>query len=72
VPTMRVVRSKLERFGGQEVDTTGDGFFATFDGPACAVPAQWPSAMLFVRSTSRSGLGSTRASWSLWTGQRAS
>jgi pimeloyl-ACP methyl ester carboxylesterase/class 3 adenylate cyclase len=32
-----VVRSELGRFRGQEVDTAGDGFFATFDGPARAV-----------------------------------
>ena len=32
-----VVRSELTRFRGQEVDTAGDGFFATFDGPARAV-----------------------------------
>jgi class 3 adenylate cyclase/pimeloyl-ACP methyl ester carboxylesterase len=31
------VRSELERFRGQEIDTAGDGFFATFDGPARAV-----------------------------------
>ncbi len=29
-----VVRHQLERFGGREIDTAGDGFFATFDGPA--------------------------------------
>jgi class 3 adenylate cyclase len=29
-----VVRSELQRFRGHEVDTAGDGFFATFDGPA--------------------------------------
>jgi pimeloyl-ACP methyl ester carboxylesterase len=29
-----VVRHQLARFGGREVDTAGDGFFATFDGPA--------------------------------------
>jgi class 3 adenylate cyclase len=28
------VRGQLERFRGREVDTAGDGFFATFDGPA--------------------------------------
>ena len=28
------VRRQLERFRGREVDTAGDGFFATFDGPA--------------------------------------
>lgn len=29
-----VVRRQLERFRGREVDTAGDGFLATFDGPA--------------------------------------
>lgn len=33
------VRSNLVRFGGREVKTTGDGFLATFDGPARAVRA---------------------------------
>jgi class 3 adenylate cyclase len=31
------VRSQLERFRGQEIDTAGDGFLATFDGPARAI-----------------------------------
>jgi class 3 adenylate cyclase len=31
------VRSQLERFHGREVNTTGDGFLATFDGPARAI-----------------------------------
>ena len=31
------IRRLLERFRGIEVDTAGDGFFATFDGPARAV-----------------------------------
>ena len=31
------VRRQLERFQGREVDTAGDGFLATFDGPARAV-----------------------------------
>ena len=30
-------RAQLKRFQGREVDTAGDGFFATFDGPARAV-----------------------------------
>jgi class 3 adenylate cyclase len=30
-------RSELVRFHGREIDTAGDGFFATFDGPARAV-----------------------------------
>lgn len=33
----RVVRVLLERFRGREVKATGDGFLATFDGPARAV-----------------------------------
>jgi class 3 adenylate cyclase len=31
------VRAMLARYRGTEVDTAGDGFFATFDGPARAV-----------------------------------
>jgi class 3 adenylate cyclase len=33
----RLVRGQLERFRGREVDTAGDGFLATFDGPARAI-----------------------------------
>ena len=33
----RSVRRQLTRFRGREVNTTGDGFVATFDGPARAV-----------------------------------
>lgn len=32
-----VVRKELARFRGVELDTTGDGFIATFDGPARAI-----------------------------------
>jgi class 3 adenylate cyclase len=32
-----VVRRELERWRGREVDTAGDGFLATFDGPARAI-----------------------------------
>jgi class 3 adenylate cyclase len=32
-----VIRRELERFRGQEVKTTGDGFLAAFDGPARAI-----------------------------------
>jgi class 3 adenylate cyclase len=32
-----LVRRELERYRGLEIDTAGDGFFATFDGPARAV-----------------------------------
>jgi class 3 adenylate cyclase/pimeloyl-ACP methyl ester carboxylesterase len=34
-----VVRRALARFRGEERDTAGDGFFATFDGPARAIRA---------------------------------
>jgi class 3 adenylate cyclase len=33
----RTVAKALDRFGGKEVKNTGDGFLATFDGPARAV-----------------------------------
>jgi class 3 adenylate cyclase len=32
-----IVRGELSRFRGREVDTAGDGFLATFDGPARAI-----------------------------------
>jgi pimeloyl-ACP methyl ester carboxylesterase len=32
-----LVRRELARYRGVEMDTTGDGFFATFDGPARAI-----------------------------------
>jgi class 3 adenylate cyclase len=32
-----LVRRELLRFRGREVDTAGDGFFASFDGPARAI-----------------------------------
>jgi len=31
------IRGQLKRYGGREVDTAGDGFFATFDQPARAI-----------------------------------
>jgi len=34
-----LVRRELARFNGIELDTAGDGFFATFDGPARAISA---------------------------------
>jgi class 3 adenylate cyclase len=33
----KLVRRELDRFGGREIETAGDGFLATFDGPARAV-----------------------------------
>jgi class 3 adenylate cyclase len=32
-----IVRQELARFGGLEIDTAGDGFLATFDGPGRAI-----------------------------------
>ena len=32
-----IIRTLLKRYRGTEVDTAGDGFFATFDGPARAI-----------------------------------
>ena len=32
-----IVRQEIERYRGREVDTAGDGFLATFDGPARAI-----------------------------------
>jgi class 3 adenylate cyclase len=45
-------RAELDRFGGREVDTTGDGMFATFDGPARALHC----AEAIRRSAARQGL----------------
>jgi class 3 adenylate cyclase len=46
------IRTELDRFGGREVDTTGDGMFATFDGPAQALHC----ADAIRRSAARQGL----------------
>jgi pimeloyl-ACP methyl ester carboxylesterase len=34
-----IVRRELDHYRGREIDTAGDGFFATFDGPARAIRA---------------------------------
>jgi class 3 adenylate cyclase len=50
-----LVRRQLIRFRGREVDTAGDGFFASFDGPAraircgCAIAEGMPELGLQVR-----------------------
>jgi class 3 adenylate cyclase/pimeloyl-ACP methyl ester carboxylesterase len=50
-----LVRRQLARFRGVEVDTAGDGFFASFDGPAraiqcgCAIAEAMPELGLEVR-----------------------
>jgi class 3 adenylate cyclase len=56
-----LVRRQLIRFRGREVDTAGDGFFASFDGPAraigcaCAVVQAMPELDLEVRAGLHTG-----------------
>ena len=47
------IRRELTRFDGREVDTAGDGFFATFDGPARAIRC----AQAIVAAVADLGLG---------------
>ena len=50
-----LVRRQLVRFRGKEVDSAGDGFFASFDGPAraircgCAITEAMPELGLELR-----------------------
>ena len=48
----RAVREDLDHFNGREVKSTGDGFLATFDGPARAIRC----ASAILRSSETSGL----------------
>jgi class 3 adenylate cyclase len=56
-----MVRRNLARFGGQEVDTAGDGFFTAFEGPdralrcAAAIQTEAPSLGLEVRAGAHVG-----------------
>ena len=56
-----LVRRQLVRFRGREVDTAGDGFFASFDGPAraircaCAIVEAMPDLGLDVRAGLHTG-----------------
>jgi class 3 adenylate cyclase len=56
-----IVRGELVRFRGEEVDTTGDGFFATFDGPgraidcACAIREALRTLSLEIRAGLHTG-----------------
>lgn len=45
----KIIRALLARYKGHEVETTGDGFLATFDGPARAVRCA-QEAVIAVRS----------------------
>jgi class 3 adenylate cyclase len=57
----RLVRSELNLFRGREVDTAGDGFFATFDGPArgircaCAIRDSVSSLGITIRAGLHTG-----------------
>src|SRR4051794_23276511 len=57
----QLIRRQLKRFGGREVDTAGDGFFAAFDAPARAVACalvvvdQMPELGLEVRAGIHTG-----------------
>jgi class 3 adenylate cyclase len=48
----RAVREQLRRFRGREINTTGDGFVASFDGPARAIEC----ARAIIEATKRLGL----------------
>ena len=61
-----VVRRELGRFRGREVNTAGDGFLATFDGPARAVRCARRSARRCGRSAWRCAPASTPARSSSW------
>jgi class 3 adenylate cyclase len=52
------VRRELARFSGHEVDTAGDGFFATFDRPAAGLRCAWAirSAVKQLGLDTRTGL----------------
>jgi class 3 adenylate cyclase len=57
----RIVRTELQSFRGREIDTAGDGFFATFDGPArgircaCAIRDEVKSLGLAIRAGLHTG-----------------
>jgi pimeloyl-ACP methyl ester carboxylesterase len=57
-----IVRDGLERWRGRESSTAGDGFYATFEGPARAIRCAWRSSNGFTASGSRSAQACTPAS----------
>ncbi len=64
-----LVRGCLARYRGRELDTAGDGFFASFDGPARGIRCARPSSRACARSASKCGRDSTRASAARSTGK---
>jgi class 3 adenylate cyclase len=61
----QIVRAELARWRGREVDTAGDGFLATFDGPARAIrcAAGVREAVRSLGLEIRAGLHTGSASW---------
>ena len=57
-----IVREALGGWRGVENDTAGDGFYATFDGPARAIHCAWRSETASTNSASRFAPGSTPVS----------
>ena len=53
----RLVREQLRHFRGREIKTTGDGFLASFDGPARAIRCRAPLSKQSKRLGSKSGPG---------------
>jgi pimeloyl-ACP methyl ester carboxylesterase len=74
------VRNQLEHWRGQEIDTTGDGFLASFDGPAraircaCAIRDQVATLGLAIRAGLHTGecerVGTRLAGLAVHTGAR--
>ena len=75
-----VVRDQLDRWQGREIDTTGDGFLASFDGPAraircaCAIRDQVRTLGLEIRAGLHTGecerVGARLAGLAVHTGAR--
>jgi pimeloyl-ACP methyl ester carboxylesterase len=63
----RLVRTQLGYFRGREVDTAGDGFFATFDGPArgirCACAIRDSVRELGLARSARGFIQGSASSW---------
>jgi len=56
-------RAQLARYGGKEIRSTGDGFFATFEGPARAIACAHRAVAAVGSSASTFAPASTPARW---------